>query len=394
MKRRTSATVLGCAFLFTLATPHAAGRRFITDSDLLKFTWVADPQISPDGSTVAFVRVTVNAKENRYETSLFAVPTGPTSDAPRRLTASIRDTAPRWAPDGKHLAFVRSIEKDGKTQPGQLYLLAMDGGEARPLTDLPNGTSSAVWSPDGKALAFNASTGPEEKKTEGEPKSDVKVITRAVYRANGNPGYVETETHSHIFTLALSDHAADRPQPKLITDGEFDERDIAWAPDSSTIYFTSTRVPEPYYQPSDSDLYRVPATGGSITKVASIDGTITDVSVSPDGRRLAFIGTLSGDPVRSYSQADLWVVDAVPGAAPEEPHGQLRLRRQRRYRRRSVGAAGTEFDADRLVAGRIVVDGRLRRARQREPEALHDCDRPDRSAHGRSTGGGRVQRDA
>jgi hypothetical protein len=48
---------------------HAQGRRFITEKDLFKFTWIADPQISPDGSTVVFVRVTVNEKENRYETS-------------------------------------------------------------------------------------------------------------------------------------------------------------------------------------------------------------------------------------------------------------------------------------------------------------------------------------
>jgi dipeptidyl aminopeptidase/acylaminoacyl peptidase len=259
----------------------------------------------------------VNEKENRYETSLFAVPTGQSPEAPRRLTANIRDTSPRWAPDGKRLAFVRSIEKDGKTQPGQIYLLAMDGGEARPLTDLPNGASAPVWSPDGKTLAFNASIGPEEKKTEGEQKSDVKVITRAVYRSNGNPGYVEAEKHAHIFTIGVSDRAADKPQPRQITDGEFDEGDIAWSPDGSTIYFTSTRVTEAYYNPNDSDLYSVPAMGGPIAKIASIDGTINDVSVSPDGKRLAFIGTLSGTPVRSYSQPDLWVVDAAPGTVPK-----------------------------------------------------------------------------
>jgi dipeptidyl aminopeptidase/acylaminoacyl peptidase len=317
MTRRISIAVLGCAVLCAITTPRAAARRFITDTDLLKFTWIADPQLSPDGSTVAFVRVTVNDKENRYETSLFAVPTGQAPEAPRRLTANIRDTSPRWAPDGKRLAFVRAMEKDGKTQPGQIFLLGMDGGEARPLTDVPDGAGMPVWSPDGRTLAFTASTGPGEKKADGEHKSDVKVITSAVYRANGNPGYVDTEKRSHIFTIAVAGLATDKPQPRQITDGEFDERDIAWAPDGSTIYFTSTRVHEPYYNPSDSDLYSVPATGGAIAKVASIDGTINDVSVSPDGKRLAFIGTLSGTPVRSYSQPDLFVVDAAPGAAPK-----------------------------------------------------------------------------
>ena len=61
--------------MLLLATvPRAAEKRFITEKDLLKFTWIADPQIAPDGLAIAFVRVTVNEKENRYETSLFTVP--------------------------------------------------------------------------------------------------------------------------------------------------------------------------------------------------------------------------------------------------------------------------------------------------------------------------------
>ncbi len=104
------------------AVPGGQGKRFITEKDLFKFTWVADPQISPDGATIAFVRVTVNEKENRYETSVFAVPAAGGA-APRRLTSGIRDTTPRWSPDGKRIAFVRSTEKDGKAQPAQIYLL-------------------------------------------------------------------------------------------------------------------------------------------------------------------------------------------------------------------------------------------------------------------------------
>src|SRR2546426_882543 len=241
--RRASVAVLFCAIALTMATPRAAGQRFITETDLFKFTWIADPQISPDGSTVAFVRVTVNEKENRYESSLYAVPTaasqssGVSNDTPRRLTSGIRDTSPRWAPDGKRIAFVRAIEKDGKVQPAQIYLLAMEGGEARPLSELAN--------------------------------------------------------------------------------GEFDEGDIRWSGAGSTIYFTSTRMPEAYYEADDSDLSSVPAAGGSITKVASIDGSIGGLSLSPDGKRIAFVGTLHGNPVRSYSQPDLWVTDVAPGSTPK-----------------------------------------------------------------------------
>jgi dipeptidyl aminopeptidase/acylaminoacyl peptidase len=332
--RRASLAVLASLFAVTIAAPRAASiaadARPITETDLFTFTWIADPQISPDGSSVAFVRVSVNEKENRYETSLYVVPAAG-GEAPRRLTSNIRDTSPRWAPDGKRIAFVRSVEKDGKPQPGQIYVLEMDGGEARPITDTVHGAGAPAWSPDGRTIAFDSPTGPDDRKPAADTpqashgadaappphKSDVKVITRAVYRANGNPGYVDAERHTHIFTVAVSDTPSDKPQVRQITDGEFDERDLAWAPDGSTVYFTSTRVAEPYFEPSDSDLFSVPASGGSIVKVASIDGTIGDLSVSPDGRRIAFVGTLHGNPVRSYSQPDLFVTDAAPGSVPK-----------------------------------------------------------------------------
>src|SRR5713101_2833875 len=116
MHRTFVAAVVGV--VLALGMPKAAGKRFINETDLLKFTWIADPQISPDGSSVVFVRVTVDEKENRYDTSLFSVPASG-SEAPRRLTSGVHDTSPRWSPDGKQIAFVRSVEKDGRPQPGQ-----------------------------------------------------------------------------------------------------------------------------------------------------------------------------------------------------------------------------------------------------------------------------------
>ena len=335
--------VLTVAVLLSIAFPGAQGKRFITEKDLFKFTWIADPQISPDGATVAFVRVTVNEKENRYETSVFAVPaagtapgrsTGSARPAPaegRRLTSGIRDTTPRWSPDGKRLVFARAVEKDGKAQPPQLYLMSMDGGEARAITEVASGAGNPVWSPDGTYIAFTSATSAadvkksDEAKPAAEHKSDVEVVTRAVYRANGNPGYVDNEHHTHVFTVAVSgsDFVAPAsrnlppaassgrsPSPvKQITDGEFSEGGMQWSPNGATIYFTSTRVAEPWVEERGDELYAVPAAGGAIAKIAAIEGSIGNISVSPDGRRIAFVGTLRGKPIRSYSQPDLFVVD-------------------------------------------------------------------------------------
>src|SRR5712675_2769832 len=179
------AMLVVCATVTTRSS-EAQGRRPITDTDLFKFVWAADPQISPNGSQVAFVRVTVNEDKDRYETQLYLVPADG-SAPPRLLTLGRNDRSPRWSPNGREVAFVRTPEPvDGKSKPSQIYLISMDGGEARPLTDAPKGASSPVWSPDGRTIAF-VSTPDTTTKADSAKKSadsanrhvsDVRVITR------------------------------------------------------------------------------------------------------------------------------------------------------------------------------------------------------------------------
>jgi dipeptidyl aminopeptidase/acylaminoacyl peptidase len=317
--RRFVPTAACLVLLATASAPAVAQKRGITEKDLLQFVWVADPQMSPDGSQVVFVRVTADEKKDQYDTALWIARTD-SAAAPRRLTGGTRDTGPRWSPDGRRIAFVRPVEKDGRPLP-QIHVLSMDGGEARAITDIPRGAGNPQWSPDGRTIAFSSTARPDElvkdERKERPRESDVRVVTSAVYRANGvaDFGYVDPDRPSHVWTVAVGDGAAAPAAPRQITSGEFSEGNVQWAPDGTRLTFVSTRVKEPYYQPPDSDLYSVPATGGELTKVASIEGTIGDYAYSPDGTRLAFVGTLAGTPVRSYSQSDLWVID-LPSGTP------------------------------------------------------------------------------
>ena len=300
-------------FIVLLFTTSAFARN-ITEKDLFRFVWVADPQLSPDGSQIAYVRVTVNEKKDRYETELWLMPSTPGAAA-RRLTNGPGDSSPRWSHDGKMLAFLRAPEKDGKPQPSQIYLLRSDGGEPHALTSLTRAISSIAWSPTGNTIAFTASTKPEDlekkkEKDDDEHVSDVRVINQATYRLNG-PGYHDASRHAHIWTIA----AADDAKPKQLTSGEFDEGDVDWSPDASRIYFTSTRVREPYYDERANALYFVPAAGGEIVKVVDAAIGIGSYAPSPDGKWIAFSGTPS-KPVLSHSQSDLYVVATTPGSAP------------------------------------------------------------------------------
>src|SRR5437016_197364 len=89
-----------------------AQKRPITEKDIFQFNWIGDPQISPDGARVVFVKVSVNEKNEGYDTTLWNVGMDG-SDAPRRITDGAHDSAPRWSPDGKWLVFVRAPESAG-----------------------------------------------------------------------------------------------------------------------------------------------------------------------------------------------------------------------------------------------------------------------------------------
>ncbi|MGC1323014.1 MAG: S9 family peptidase [Candidatus Udaeobacter sp.] len=345
-----------------------AEKRNITEKDLWDFVWIGDPQVSPDGARVAFVRVTVNEKKEGYNTSIWSVPAAG-GEAPRQLTKGDHDSTPRWSPDGKFLLFLRSTEKDGKPEPPQLAMLPMAGGDSFVFTDLPRGAGSPVWAPDGKSIAFTSDTNPEdlakqEKKKSGEQskkpetgsgdpgsrstatgkptsnnvsaakpgrpgattpgtdehESDVRVITRAVYRQD-NEGYIDPKHPAHIWIVTAPRSAEEKVKPRQLTTGRFDEDNAIWSKDGSQIYFTSSRIDEPYYELPRTDLYSVPAAGGKPIKITTIDLNTQfgpgggALSLSPDGKQVAFVAA-TNEPINSYTEPDLWVLNLSPNAKP------------------------------------------------------------------------------
>jgi dipeptidyl aminopeptidase/acylaminoacyl peptidase len=358
-----------CRFLFLLSIMVAvltgkavAEKRNITEKDLFSFVWIGDAQVSPDGARVAFVRVTVNEKKEGYNTSIWAVSIAG-NEGPHRLTSGEHDSSPRWSPDGKYLVFTRMTEKDGKPESPQLFMLSMTGGDAFSFTTLPKGASDPRWSPDGKVIAFTSTTNPEdlvkqEKKkrkeeelkqavsaeasrspgkeggkekqksleagvkqaeTESEHESDIHLITRAVYRGD-DEGYYDFKRPQHIWVVQAPRNADEKVQPKQLTSGRFDEGGILWSKDGAQIYFASLHNDEPYYDRPKTELYSIPASGGEAAKLTTIDMDTGGFALSPDGKQIAFIASAT-EPVNSYTQPDLWVIDLVKDAKPRNLSG-------------------------------------------------------------------------
>ena len=322
----------------------APPKRNITEKDLFGFIWIGDPQISPDGTRVAFVSVSVNEKKDGYNTSIWMVST--TGDpAPRQLTSGQHDASPRWSPDGQWIVFSRAVEKDGKPEPPQLCLLSLSGGDAFVFTDLPKGASDPKWSPNGKSIVFSASANPEDlakqarkkkkedeakkagdadgataatgknddqKATEEERESDVHVVTRAVYR-DDEEGYLDPKRPQHLWIAGVPESGDEKVEPRQLTTGRFDEGNAFWSKDGGQLYFVSWHVDEPYYELPKSEVYVLPAKGGEPKLLTTIPMRIRTMAPSPDGKRAAFIAS-ANEPVNSYTQPDLWTIDLTAGA--------------------------------------------------------------------------------
>src|SRR5437660_9923631 len=159
-RKFVSITNLACLFLIVVIGQAQPSPRGITPEDYFSFEFISDPNVSPDGRLVAYVVTKIDRAQNRRNSSIWMAATDG-SRAPWQFTTSPQSSnSPRWSPDGKSLAFLSSRPSEtapaagaGSTsaeQPrNQVYLLSMNGGESKRITNLKNGVSFFRWSPDG-----------------------------------------------------------------------------------------------------------------------------------------------------------------------------------------------------------------------------------------------------
>jgi len=262
--------------------------------DLWTFERVSDPQPSPDGAWVAYARRAYDAKANTSYSNLWLVPAA--GGASRRLTtARAMDTQPRWAPDGRSVAFLS--DRSGKTQ---IWSIDITGGEARAVLELPVDVESFQWSPSGDRLCFAAGTYPDcadlKCTAERAKKLEDSGMTARIYDDLLFRHWDKWDSgrRVHLFVVPAAGGApvdlmqgADLDAPPLPSGGV---EAYSWSPDGKSVAFQARRREPTAAWTTNLDLY-IAAADGSGFRCVTESNLAADAwpAYAPDGKSLAYL---------------------------------------------------------------------------------------------------------
>ena len=264
-------------------------KRPITAEDLCKFKFIGDPMVSPTKDKVAYVLTEIDHEKDGYYSHIYVTNL---IDEGRQFTNHysnnrlIKDTSPKWSPDGKSLAFISN-----RTGKNQVWLIHLDGGEAVQLTDIKQGIGEYIWSPDGKQLAVtihgelkHTSDNDENQKVE---KSDVKIISRLRYKGDGIGIYNDGHKHIYLFNIATMSYTK-------VTNGEHDFSQPRFTPDGKHLIYLGTKVDnqEWGYLPA---IWKYEIATKKEELFYQGNGFLSAPSISPDGQWLAIAGHTRGE---------------------------------------------------------------------------------------------------
>ena len=312
--------------------------------DLARVRSVRDPQVSPDGKSVAYVVSTIDAKDDKSVSHIWLASFDGTAD--RQITSSTdSESGPRFSPDSNLLAFTSS--RPGPAKGNQVWVMDRKGGEAMQLTDTKGRLQSFEWSPDSKKLALVIGDADPEADANAAPAKAPKpiVIDRYKYKQDVQ-GYLLSGRHSYIYLFDVTSRKTER----LTSQTKWDEGGPVWSPDGLRIAFTGNHHADPDRDPSNSVFVAEAKAGVSEKQLTQDDMLVTRARLewSPDGGQVAFITT---DERRydQYSMSRLGIVAADGAGAATMVKAAMDLDR---------GVSSPRFAADGKSLTVLVTDDR------------------------------------
>src|SRR5262245_44390632 len=306
--------VIGFAAFASLSRVRAEKQvlRPMTIDDLIATVRVADPQLSPDGRRVAFVRTTTALDTGTRNADIWVVASEGSSPPAPLVTGEKSEMAPRFLPDGRRIAFIST--RDGAPQ---VYVADADGGGVRAITKFSAGVQPPlVVSPDGRYVAFVvdvfASCADEacnQRMRDAAEKDPVKMrrLTSLPYRHWDE--WRENVRH-HVFVSEIATGMS-----RDLTPGDFDspphfyeDAALAWSPDGRTLAFVSNREGRDREMwTTNQDIWVVPVTGGAATKVTTNPAADVQPAFLPDGRAIVYRSQR-----RAGFESDRWYLTVQP----------------------------------------------------------------------------------
>jgi dipeptidyl aminopeptidase/acylaminoacyl peptidase len=268
--------------------PLALPKQAPTIDQILSLKRAGSPEISPDGTLVAYTVRETNWDDNAYETEIWVadVRTGSTHQLTNGKKSSL---SPAWSPDGTRLAFISD-----RTDKRQLYVINPTAGEAAPLTSGEEGVGSFAWSPDGKSIAYT-STEPKPQRIKDREKKygEFEVVD-------------QDHRMTHLFVLDVTTKTT-RP----LTQGAFTVGRFAWSPTGAEIAFDHRINADPA-NGGTADISIVTVADGKMRDLVTQDGPDSNPVWSPDGARIAFESSMA-NPAYMYSNRVIATVPAAGG---------------------------------------------------------------------------------
>lgn len=294
---------LSCVSFALMASTAFAADSLFEAKDVFELEYATSPAVSPDGKQVVYVRRSNDIMTDSTRSNLWIADADGASNRPL-MSGKKAFSTPTWSPDGTRLAYLSNAE--GSTQ---LYVRWMDTGQTGLVTNLPSRPSNIAWSPDGKSLAFTMSVPKKERvltvKMPTKPKGakwskPVKYVSKARYQADGR-GILEP-AYTHLFIVPSEGGSA-----RQLSSGDYHHRgNLTFSADSSEIYVSANRSDNWEYEARDSDIYAF-AMDGSVRQVTDKPGREYAPTISPDGKKLAYLH--SDNQKLAYRTTYLYVMD-------------------------------------------------------------------------------------